>query len=150
MIKYKIYLLTCGSVKYVGSSINFKRRYRQHLKDLKANKHCNDLLQQSFNQGHTLKYKILQSSETLFRAEVLRDEQRWINKLSNANESIASKQTKYSRKEFMQDLLDFIVKHWKLISALIVVLLTVGYGLTTEQANQVLQLLVSLYHQIGG
>lgn len=150
MIKYQIYLLTCGSVKYVGSTVNFKRRFSQHLKDLRTNKHCNDLLQQSFNQGHKIKYKILQSSETLFREEIFRDEQRWINKLSNSNEAVASRQTSYSKKEFYQDMLDLIVKHWKLISALLVVLLTVGYGLTTEQASQILQFIADVYQQLGG
>lgn len=147
---YFIYLIECGSSKYVGSTNNYKIRKSQHLRALKKNNHPNDRLQSAFNNGHKLKFKILQTSETLFREEVLRDEQRWINKLSNSNESVASKQTKYSKKEFIQDMLDFIVNHWKLISALLVVLLTVGYGLTTEQANQVLEFIVNVYRQIGG
>jgi hypothetical protein len=120
------------------------------LKDLKTNRHCNDKLQQAFNQGHKLKYKILQSSETLFREEILRTEQRYINKYGRANESVASKQTKYSKKEFIQDMIDFIVTRWKLIAALLFVVLTVGYGMTTEQANQVLEFIVKMYHQFGG
>lgn len=149
-MKYQIYLLTCGQTKYVGSTVNFKRRFSQHLKDLKSNKHCNDKLQHEFNKGNKLKYKILQSSETLFREEILRDEQRWINKLSNSNEAVASKITNYSKKEFMQDMLDLIIKRWKLISALIITLLIVGYGMTQEQANQVIEFIVKMYHTFGG
>lgn len=149
-MKYCIYQLKCGKATYIGSSNNFKRRYLQHLKDLKENKHTNDSLQSEFNKGWGLQPKVLVTFNTLFRYQVLTKEQRYINRYSNCNEGTASKIVKYTGKEFCFDMLDFIVNHWKLISALLIVLLTVGYGLTTEQANQVLQLLVNLYQQIGG
>lgn len=150
MIDFQIYLLKCGSAKYVGSTNNFKRRSSQHLKDLKENRHANDLLQKEFNKGHKLKHKILYSGSTFFNEEVLRTEQRYINRYSNCNESVASKQTKYSRKEFIQDMLDLIVKNWKLVSLMIVISLTVGYGMTTEQANAVVKAIVEVYQQLGG
>lgn len=149
-MNYYIYHIEVGKAHYIGSTSNYKRRMRQHLKDLKTNKHVNDYLQKEYNRTHKFKSSILQKSFTLFRDEILRDEQRWINKLSNSNEGVASKITKYTRKEFYQDMLDTIVKNWKLISALIFVLLTVGYGLSTEQANQILEFVVKMYHQFGG
>ena len=42
MIKHQIYLLTCGSVKYVGSTRNLVKRISQHKNALRQNKHVND------------------------------------------------------------------------------------------------------------
>jgi hypothetical protein len=122
----------------------------QHKNALKQNKHVNDDLQKAFNTGNKFKFKVLYKGFTLFNEEILRTEQRFINKYGRANESVASKQTKYSKKEFIQDMIDFIVTRWKLIAALLFVVLTVGYGMTTEQANQVIEFIVKMYHQFGG
>lgn len=35
---------------YIGSAINFNRRMREHKKNLNAQKHCNPILQSSFNK----------------------------------------------------------------------------------------------------
>lgn len=149
-MKYQIYLLTCGSVKYVGSSRNLVKRMSQHKNALRQNKHVNDKLQKAFNAGNEVKFKVLHTGFTLFNEEILRTEQRYINRFGTANESVASTKVNYSKKEFFQDMLDFIVKHWKLIAALLFVVLTVGYGMTTEQANQVLEFIVKMYYQFGG
>ena len=47
-------------------------------------------------------------------------------------------------------MIDTIVNNWKLISAVIVVVLTVGYGMSTEQAAKVIDLIVNLYKSFGG
>lgn len=150
MTKYVIYLLQSGKCKYVGSSTNFKRRLAQHKKDLKENKHVNDFLQKEWNRTKQLTYKILLKGETLFYRQILLDEQRMINRYANANESKASAYTHYTRKEFYYDMIDTIVKHWKLISAIIVTILIVGYGMTQEQATQVIDFIVKTYHTFGG
>ena len=36
--------------KYIGQTINFKRRVRQHKRNLNKNKHKNNYLQNSFNK----------------------------------------------------------------------------------------------------
>jgi len=36
---------------YIGSAKNFKKRWKQHISDLKNNKHCNIILQRSFNKN---------------------------------------------------------------------------------------------------
>lgn len=146
MIHYQIYLLICGKARYVGSTNNFKRRFSQHIKELREGTHSNDILLAEYQKGHKIKYKILQTSETMFREEVLRDEQRWINRLSNSNEAVASKVTSYSKKELRQDMLDLIVKHWKLISYLIVITLVAYFGFTQEQATQVIDFIVKIYN----
>lgn len=145
-MKYVIYQLNCGSAQYIGSSNHYKRRYLQHLKSLKENKHPNDALQQNFNKGHKLKGKTLTEFNTLFRYQVLSKEQRYINRYSNCNEGTASKIVKYSKKEFFMDFIDWIVNHWKVISAIIVTVLIVGYGMTQEQATQVIDFIVKMYN----
>ncbi len=150
MTKYVIYILQSGKCKYVGSSTHFKRRLAQHKKDLKENKHVNDFLQREWNRTKQLDYKILLKGETLFYRQILLDEQRMINRYANANESKASAYTHYTRKEFYYDMIDTIVKHWKLISAIIVTILIVGYGMTQEQAMQVIDFIVKTYHTFGG
>lgn len=147
MIPFVIYQLKCGKAKYVGSSNNFyKRRLPKHLKDLKENCHVNNFLQSEYNKGHKVEYKILYSGKTFFKAEILRTEQRFINKYANANEGVASTQVSYSRKEFMQDSIDFIVKNWKLVSVLLLVVLIVGFGMTTDQAQAIINLIVKTYN----
>lgn len=145
MINYSIYFLKCGSAKYVGSSRKFERRYRQHLKDLKLNRHVNDTLQREYNKGHKVSYKILYSGKTLFPSEILRTEQRYINRYSNCNESVASTQVKYSKKEFLMDLTDFIVKNWKVISVIIFIICLIGFNMTPEQAQQFIKMLVEIW-----
>jgi hypothetical protein len=101
------------------------------FKSIKTNKHVNDKLQEAFNKGFKVKHKVLHKGFTLFNEEILRTEQRYINRFGTANESVVSTKVNYSKKEFFQDMLDTIVKNWKLISALVFVLLSVGYGLST-------------------
>lgn len=149
-MKYYIYLLKCGSARYVGSTNNFTRRYRQHYKDLKQGNHVNDVLLKEFKKGHRLEHKILKTGHTLFNKQILIDEQRMINRYSNSNESIASKQFKYTKKEFCMDIIDWIVNHWKMISAIILAILVFGYGMTNEQASKVIDVIVSLYATLGG
>lgn len=149
-MNYYIYLIEIGRERYVGSTRNIVKRMTQHKTALKQNKHVNDKLQKAFNAGNKFKFKVLHKGFTLFNEEILRTEQRYINKYGRANESVASKVTKYSKKEFRQDMLDFIVKYWKVISALIITILVAVYGLTTEQATQVIDFIVKTYHTFGG
>lgn len=139
---YVIYLLTCGKCKYVGSSNNFKRRLAQHKKQLESNTHANDFLQLEFNKGHKLNHKILKQSYTIFKRQILLDEQRLINRYSNSNEAVASNYTNYSRKEFFMDLTDWVVKNWKVVSCAILLVLIVGFGMSKEQALQIVEFLI--------
>lgn len=144
-MNYVIYLLKCGKCRYVGSSNNFNRRHKQHLKDLKLNRHVNDFLQLEYNKGYKVEHKILKKGFTLFKRQILLDEQRMIVKHSNSNEVNASAYTNYSKKEFLMDFTDFIVKNWKLISCLIFIILIVGFTMTPEQAMYYIDLLVKVW-----
>lgn len=145
MNNYVIYLLKCGKCRYVGSSINFKRRHQQHLKDLKLNRHVNDFLQLEYNKGYKVEHKILLKGFTLFKRQILLDEQRMIAKYSNSNEAVASAYIHYSRKEFLMDFTDFIVKNWKIISVIIFIVCLIGFNMTPEQAQQFIQMLVDVW-----
>lgn len=47
-----IYLFRCGAGRlYVGSSVNFVRRRRDHMSALRAGRHYNHLLQEAWNAG---------------------------------------------------------------------------------------------------
>lgn len=144
-MNYVIYLLKCGKCRYVGSSNNFHRRHKQHLKDLKLNRHVNDFLQLEYNKGYKVEHKILKKGFTLFRKQILIDEQRYINRFANANEAVASTQVNYSKKEFFMDLTDLIVKNWKLISVLIFIICIVMFSMTPEQAMSLIHLIVKVW-----
>lgn len=145
---YVIYNLKCGRASYIGSSNNFKRRLSQHLKALNSNSHSNDLLQTEYNRRKELRSKVLTKFNTMFRSQVLLKEQRYINRYSNCNEAKASKIVSYSKKEFLMDLADFIKNNWKVVSVILFIALILGYGMTTEQATNFINQIVSFYQSL--
>lgn len=46
---YQIYN-TETNKRYIGSSIDVQRRLKEHLRNLKANRHCNQHLQNAWNK----------------------------------------------------------------------------------------------------
>lgn len=46
---YQIYN-TETNKRYIGSSIDVQRRLKEHLRNLKANRHCNQHLQNAWNR----------------------------------------------------------------------------------------------------
>ena len=146
---YYIYLLEVGKAKYVGSTNNYKRRVNEHLKQLKQNSHVNDYLQSEYTRTKKFKASILLKASTLFKAEVLRDEQRYINTHSKCNEGVAAKITKYTRKEFMQDLIDFIVNNWRWLAIILVIVLVLGLNMSFTNASDFIFSLLDLYNRLG-
>ena len=78
---YRILNLINGRI-YIGSTINLKRRNREHYKSLLKNKHCNKFLQNDFNKcgaenfvfeyfGHEIFCKGLCSKEFILQREQL-------------------------------------------------------------------------------
>lgn len=82
----------------------------QHLKDLRSNQHCNDRMQIQFNTTGNFHSTIIKQLDTVFRAKVLKVEQRYINKLSNSNEATASKNSSYNWQELLMDIVDSMLK----------------------------------------
>jgi len=143
--QYYIYGINIGTAIYIGSTNNYKRRMSQHLKELEENTHNNNDLQHQFNL-HNGEFSsiILKQFETCAKSKVFRLEQLYINKHSNANEAVASKNISYSWKWFFIDVFDyleiemkFIEKHYLKIGAgVLLIVLIVGFGMSFEQAQE--------------
>lgn len=72
---------------YVGSSTRWPYRKREHLKDLKDNKHCNKYLQRAVNK-YGLENVLIEELEicTDKNAQTLRNlEQKWVNHFDSSN-----------------------------------------------------------------
>lgn len=54
---YKIIEISTGDF-YIGSTVNFKQRWRKHLRDLNNKNHDNYILQSIYNKGEELKFEI--------------------------------------------------------------------------------------------
>lgn len=80
---YKIENLVNGKV-YIGQSINFKRRFSEHLTELRNNKHANQYLQASWNKygEHNFKISILELCD-IDNLEI--KENYWINYYGGVN-----------------------------------------------------------------
>ncbi len=66
---------------YVGSSKYIEKRWKRHLSNLKAKKHCNPYLQNSFNKHgeEIFEFTILEECD---ESQLLIQEQYWIDKLT--------------------------------------------------------------------
>jgi group I intron endonuclease len=62
---------------YIGSAVNFRKRERQHLSDLKRKKHHNIRVQSCWNKYEIFKFTILEKCEI---SELLLLEQKYIDK----------------------------------------------------------------------
>lgn len=73
---------------YVGSTVNIKRRKRNHFWDLKNNKHDNDYLQKSYNKygKENFIFEVIEYVED--KSKLLEREQFWIDKLNVCDRSI--------------------------------------------------------------
>lgn len=87
---YKITTISNGKI-YVGSSLNVRARWCQHLYKLRRNIHCNQHLQNVFNKyGEVdLKFELL---EQVSLGLLLEYEQKWINLLNSLNKRIGYNQ----------------------------------------------------------
>lgn len=71
---------TLNNKKYVGSSSNIRKRYRQHYNELSKNNHVNTHLQRAFNKygKDVFEFWILEQCEDI-RDTLLTIEQKWID-----------------------------------------------------------------------
>lgn len=106
---YYIYKLNIGKNKvYIGSTNNYERRIKQHLKELQENNHHNSILQQAYLQDSFFNDNMCMSGSTYFHAKVLLIEQRLIDRYSNSNLAVASNKTELDK--LVWDLLDYILE----------------------------------------
>ena len=64
---------------YVGSAVSFKRRKRQHFRNLENNKHCNIFLQRSVNK-HGIENHIFKVVEHCEKSELIVREQVYLDR----------------------------------------------------------------------
>jgi len=107
---YVIYQINIKGTVYIGSTNNYSRRMNEHLNDLKNKTHVNTKLQSSYTKHKQFESKIEKEGKTLFSEKTLREEQRYINRLSNSNISVASNNTMYDFKELLMDILDLLME----------------------------------------
>lgn len=79
---YQIYN-TETNKRYIGSSINIEERLKQHKRNLKANKHCNQHLQNAWNKYQD--YLIFEALEYCEPDQCLKLEQKYIDYYDSAN-----------------------------------------------------------------
>jgi len=85
-----IYKITCLSNKkiYIGSSINIKRRLKDHTKLLRGNKHLNKYMQKDWNKygEKNFKFEIIEIIYNI--SKLIIREKFWINKTSCCNRKV--------------------------------------------------------------
>lgn len=76
---YKITNIWTSDI-YVGSAVNFKKRWSWHLKDLRANVHHNSYLQNAWNKygSDYFKFEVIECCE---KEKLIEREQYWIDTL---------------------------------------------------------------------
>lgn len=79
---YQIYNTETGK-RYIGSSINVERRLKEHYRNLKKHKHCNQHLQNAWNKYE--EYLIFEPLEYCEPDECLKLEQQYIDYYNSAN-----------------------------------------------------------------
>ena len=71
---------TLNNKKYIGSSENLRKRYRQHFNNLNKNKHANTHLQRAYNKygASVFEFWILEECDNI-RDTLITLEQKWID-----------------------------------------------------------------------
>lgn len=78
---YQIYN-TETNKRYIGSSIDVQRRLKEHLRNLKANRHCNQHLQNAWNRYR--EYLVFEPLEYCEPDQCLKLEQQYIDYYNSA------------------------------------------------------------------
>jgi group I intron endonuclease len=81
VIKSAIYIIKCSESNkvYVGSAINYVKRWADHKWDLKNQKHCNSKLQNSWNKHGAAKFDFAILEYVENPQDLLKREQYWID-----------------------------------------------------------------------
>lgn len=109
-MKSGIYIITniVNNKKYIGSSLNYKQRLRQHKYSLRKNSHYNKHLQSSFNKygEENFTFKLLELCSNLIERETFHIYSQNVlnplfgyNKATNIENTSGYKMSEYSRKK---------------------------------------------------
>lgn len=75
---YIIYSDTKPQWFYIGSTANFQKRWREHIKDLRLNRHTNVILQRIYNKYNDLVFEVIELTDS---KSTLTREQYWLDLL---------------------------------------------------------------------
>jgi group I intron endonuclease len=91
---------------YVGSSVNFSKRWTDHKRDLENNKHCNSYLQNAWNKyrKNNFVFEILEKVEN--KKELVKREQFYLNSLKPEYNICANAGNTYGTKRTREQLLN--------------------------------------------
>lgn len=81
-VVYAIVNNTNGKM-YVGSSVDFNKRYLRHLNALNSNKHHNINIQKDYNLGHTFSHIFLLELNDISRNELYKKEQTYLDEIDS-------------------------------------------------------------------
>jgi hypothetical protein len=112
-----IYLIQVGKHKYVGSSINIKKRLRAHRAALKNNRHDNNYMQNAFNKHKKATYKILEkTSSTLSTVELRILERSWVVTIEadlNLDDPVKGIGGSIKKKVYQYDMNGVFIQEWR-------------------------------------
>lgn len=80
---------------YIGSAISFKRRQRDHFRELNNNSHCNNKLQNAYNKYGSDNFKFIQIEEVTDKTKLLEREQYYLDTLLFAQEYIKNNDQRF-------------------------------------------------------
>lgn len=81
---YGILNLLNGKI-YIGSAVYFRARWRQHRHELKAGKHPNKYLQQSYNKNGAFAFEFLILETVLWKSDLVEREDYWLKLTDSFN-----------------------------------------------------------------
>ncbi len=116
---YKIQSKIHAERYYIGSAINIKRRWSEHRKNLKNNKHVNPKLQNSYNKygKYDLDFMIIElcSPELLIQQEqyYINELKPWFNCSPTAGSQLGMKRSEESKAKMRKKRMPFS-EEWKL------------------------------------
>ena len=98
---YKIHCIS-NNKTYIGSSNNIERRFKEHLSDLKNNRHCNKYLQNSYNKYgiDSLSFNIITNC---YEEERFKLEQFYIDINKNLFNHVTDIENTHYKKRFVSD-----------------------------------------------
>jgi len=110
-----IYLLTINNKQYIGSSVNIKKRLRQHRRELRLNIHDNKYMQNSYNKYKKCYYEILEINNNLTNLDLRLLEKDWISKINpkfNNQDPILGIGGYHEKKVYQYSLEGEFIKEW--------------------------------------
>lgn len=76
-MKSGIYVLEICGIYYIGSTINFEKRFKRHIRELSSNTHHNIILQRSFNKYGIKNLKVIILEHVEYKKELILEKEQY-------------------------------------------------------------------------